>query len=116
MESEATKEKTPPAKKSGRKRKPKKRSRSKKPVKQKPNFPVADIHLMLTRGKALSTVEPQVPLYLAAVEEYVAHEVIELAGNHALNRNSNSIDVEDVITVIREDPELNQLLGSALGV
>ncbi|XP_054706139.1 uncharacterized protein LOC129216021 [Uloborus diversus] len=90
-----------------------KNQRPKRPTKQKFTFPASEIHHMLAKGRV--TVAPEVSLSLAAAEQYVVHELIELAGNHALSRRSGTIDVEDVVEAINSDSDLRQLLGEVLG-
>ncbi|MBB18184.1 MAG: hypothetical protein CMP20_01755 [Rickettsiales bacterium] len=50
---------------------------------------------------------------LAAVLEYFAAEVLELANNHAKEKGRKRITPRDIVIAIGNDTELNQLLGSA---
>ncbi|GFY69624.1 histone H2A [Trichonephila inaurata madagascariensis] len=95
-----------------KKKSPKKRSAPKRPALQKPLFPVDEIYTMLKKGRA--NVLPQVPLYLAAVYEYITVEIIERAGNHAISRRSNTIETRDIMAAVQTDTELNEVLGDAI--
>ncbi|GFW69592.1 histone H2A [Trichonephila clavipes] len=95
-----------------KKKSPKKRSAPKRPALQKPLFPVDEIYTMLKKGRAI--VLPQVPLYLAAVYEYLTVEIIERAGNHAISRRSNTIETRDIMAAVQTDTELNEVLGDAI--
>ena len=100
-----------PRKKSAKKSRPGSAGKIKK---EKPKFPVAEIHAMLAGEEPLEKVDPQVPLFIASVEEYVALEILELARNHAINRGSNSISADDVIDAVKDDEDLNNLFGEII--
>ncbi|MQL05675.1 hypothetical protein EI015_26765, partial [Escherichia coli] len=48
--------------------------------------------------------------YLAAVLEYLAAEVLELAGNAARDNKKNRINPRHVLLAVRNDDELGKLL------
>lgn len=105
--------------KSGAAKKGKVAAKSKsKPAKSrgtsKPSFPAAEIHYQLTVGRNEIVVKPEVSLYLSAVVEYLRSEVIEKAGNHAIDRHSKTIEIEDIMAAIEADEELNELLNDVV--
>jgi histone H2A len=83
-------------------------SRSKKAGLQ---FPVGRVHRYLKQGKYASRIGAGAPVYLAAVMEYLAAEVLELAGNAARDNKKTRIIPRHVQLAVRNDEELNKLLG-----
>ncbi|ORY50772.1 histone-fold-containing protein [Rhizoclosmatium globosum] len=65
-------------------------------------FPVGRIHRLL----------PGAPVYLAAVLEYLGAEILELAGNAARDNKKTRIIPRHLQLAIRNDEELNKLLGT----
>jgi hypothetical protein len=63
------------------------------------------------RRDGVSGVGHLAPIYLAAVLEYVASEILDLAGNAARDNENQRITPLHVQLAIRNDPELNRLLG-----
>ena len=92
----------------GAKSKSKPKSRSSRAGLQ---FPVGRIHRLLRNGNYSERVGAGAPVYLAAVLEYLSAEVLELAGNAARDNKKSRIFPRHLQLAIRNDEELNKLLG-----
>ncbi|KAG2626979.1 hypothetical protein PVAP13_3KG485641 [Panicum virgatum] len=90
----------------GPKKKPVSRS-----VKAGLQFPVGRIGRYLKQGRYSKRIGTGAPVYLAAVLEYLAAEVLELAGNAARDNKRNRIIPRHVLLAIRNDEELGKLLA-----
>ena len=74
-------------------------------------FPVARVGRYLKRGNYTQRLGSGAPVYMAAVLEYLAAEILELAGNAARDNKKTRINPRHVQLAVRNDEELNKLLG-----
>jgi len=76
-------------------------------------FPVGRIHSWLKKGLFTERVGNKTAIYMAAVLEYIASEILELAGNSATDNKRQTITPRDIAIIMMHDEELNDLLKNA---
>ncbi|NXP32502.1 H2A2 protein, partial [Leiothrix lutea] len=74
-------------------------------------FPVGRIYRLLRRGKYAHRIGSAAAIYLAAVMEYMAVEVLELAGNAAQENKKTRIMPRHIQLAVSNDDELNKFFA-----
>jgi histone H2A len=74
-------------------------------------FPVGRIGRYLKKGRYAQRVGTGAPVYLAAVLEYLAAELLELAGNAVRDNKKSRIIPRHLLLAVRNDEELGKLLA-----
>ncbi|CAM8925388.1 unnamed protein product [Rhodiola kirilowii] len=72
-------------------------------------FPVGRLGRYLKKGRYSDRVGRTAPVYLASVLEYLAAEVLELAGNAARDNTKKRINPRHIMLSVRYDDDLSKL-------
>lgn len=89
--------------------KPAKVSRSRKAGLE---FPVGRISRYMKQGEYAERIGAGAPIYIAAVLEYLAAEILELAGDVTKDKRGVRIIPRHIQLAVRNDEELTRLLGN----
>merc|ERR550514_2191594 len=74
-------------------------------------FPVGRVARHMKAGRYAARIGAGAPVYCAAVLEYLAAEVLELAGNAAKEDKKSRVAPRHIQLAIRHDDEFNKLMG-----
>jgi len=74
-------------------------------------FPVGRVNRKLRKGVFADRISTTAGVYLAAVMEYLAAEVLEAAGDSAKGYKKKRITPRHIRLAVRNDRDLNKLLG-----
>ena len=74
-------------------------------------FPVGRVARYMRNQRVAARIGGGAPVYMAAVLEYLAAEILELAGNAARDNKKSRIVPRHIQLAVRNDEELNKLLG-----
>jgi histone H2A len=95
-----------------------KKAKSKKSAKSKSAksglvMPVARINRSMKMQSNMKRVGGSAPVYMTAVMEFIAAEILELSGNETKSdKKRKQITLEDVLSAVRKDKELDQWLSN----
>jgi histone H2A len=76
------------------------------------SFPVGRVTRLLREGRYAPRISAGCGVYMASVLEYLAAELLELAGNAAKDNKRTRITPRHILLGLRNDSELTQLVGN----
>ncbi|NXF89101.1 H2A2 protein, partial [Eubucco bourcierii] len=74
-------------------------------------FPVACVYRLLKKGNYAERISLGAAIYLAAVQEYLSAEILEMAGNAALTNKKVRIAPRHIMLAVRNDNDMNKLFA-----
>uniref|UniRef100_A0A1I7YJF1 Histone H2A n=1 Tax=Steinernema glaseri TaxID=37863 RepID=A0A1I7YJF1_9BILA len=74
-------------------------------------FNIGRMDTRMRKGNFAERVSPGAAVYLTAIIEYMTAEVLELAGNAAMDNKKMRVNPRHLMLAIRHDDELNKVLG-----
>ncbi|KAL1550231.1 hypothetical protein AAHA92_18225 [Salvia divinorum] len=76
------------------------------------HFSIGRVSRFLKKGKYSERIDARAPVYLAALLQSMAAEVLELSGKEAKNEGKSRIGPRHIELAIRSDDELSKLLSN----
>lgn len=74
-------------------------------------MPVARFNKYMKKNSGLKRVGASAPVFAAAVIEYVASELVDVAGNVTSDAGRKTISPDDLMKAVRKDRELSRLFA-----
>lgn len=88
----------------------KKRTQSKS-AKAGLTFPVARINRYMKNNSGMKRIGGSAPVYMTAVVEYIAAEIMDLAGNATKEGGRKTVSPDDLTVAVRGDHELAKMFA-----
>ena len=77
-------------------------------------FPVGRTHRLYKQARYADNVGVGAGIFTAAVLEYIASEILELAGEHCTQSGKKTISPRHIQLAVRNDEEINKLMAQAM--